>query len=217
MIETHHVRSGFGKFSAVFFARAAWKLFPLPAHFPAHWRFKFAAGGGADQVDLPRLFFLCIKSSLVHIQCAGALTASSIVTNSSPRSRQRGSQCSSAASVRVRSAFCSRCPPSCRHRISPVPDACANARLARDAIGCMRRISHSAEGACQSPGSKVHITTRMLSSRASAASQGFLRPNGGRNHFGGAPSVFLIAECVSRSSTRMSAERFQNRFGCDSV
>src|SRR5258708_27336910 len=107
IIETHHVRSGLGKFSAVFFASAARKLFPLPAHFPAHWRFKFAAAAGADQLDLPRLFFLCIKSSLVHSQCAGALTALSIVTNSSPRSRQRGSQCSRAARVRVRSAFCS--------------------------------------------------------------------------------------------------------------
>src|SRR5258708_21680925 len=108
MIETDQVRSGFGKFAAVLFASAARKVFPLPAHFPAHWRFKFAAAAGADQLDLPRLFFLCVKSSLVHIQCAGALTALSIVTNSSPRSRQRGSQCSSAASVRVRSAFCSR-------------------------------------------------------------------------------------------------------------
>src|SRR5258706_14412044 len=97
-----------GEFEAPVRWKVCRKLFPLPAHFPAHWRFKFAAAAGADQLDLPRLFFLCVKSSLVHIQCAGALTASSIVTNSSPRSRQRGSHCSSAASVRVRSAFCSR-------------------------------------------------------------------------------------------------------------
>src|SRR5712664_1678711 len=78
-------------------------------------------------------------------------------------------------------------------------------------------MSHSAEGARQYPGSRVHMTTHMLSSRASAASHGLRKPNGGRNHIGGAPSAFLIAECVKRSSTRISADPFQNRFGCDSV
>src|SRR4029077_10297879 len=107
-------------------------------HFPAHGSFKLAAAAGADQLDLPRLFLLGVKGSLVHIHYAGALTAFSIVTNSSPRSRQRGSQCSSAASVRVRSAFCSWWLPSWRHRISPLPEECAIARWARDAMGRMR-------------------------------------------------------------------------------
>src|SRR5258706_63837 len=98
-----------------------------------------------------------------------------------------------------------------------LPEPPFNAHGPGSAIGCIRWICYSAERARQSPGSNDHITTRMLSASASAASDGFLKPNGGRNHFGGAPSAFLIAECVKRSATRISAERFQNKFGCDSM
>jgi hypothetical protein len=105
VIEPHHEGSSLGKLSAIFFASAAWQFPLLPRNLPAHGKFKFAAATRADELDLPGFFLFRVKGAFVHGYVAGTLTASSIVTNSRPRSRQRGSQYSSAARVGKRSAF----------------------------------------------------------------------------------------------------------------
>jgi hypothetical protein len=66
VIQPHHERSGFGKFSAVFFSRPA-RQFPLFArNFPAHRKLKFSAAARAHQLDLSRFFFFRVKRALVH-------------------------------------------------------------------------------------------------------------------------------------------------------
>src|SRR5258708_7154990 len=112
IVQPHHVRTGFRKLAAVFLADAARQLLFLPADLPAHGRLEFTTATRTDQLYLPGFFFFRVKRAFVHDQGAGVFTASPIVTNSRPRSCQRGSQCSRAASVRERSPFSSRCAPS---------------------------------------------------------------------------------------------------------
>ena len=60
-------------------------------------------------------------------------------------------------------------------------------------IDSIRWTSQSGVGARQSPGSKVHVTTWRLSSRAAEANHGLRQPNGGRKNLCGAPRVVVIA------------------------
>src|SRR5215472_3560587 len=97
VVETHHVRTGLSKALLILLVRAARQLFLLETDFPADRKFKFAAAARAEQLDLLGLFAFGVKSLVIHGYDAGTGTASSIVTNSRPRSRQRGSQCPRAA------------------------------------------------------------------------------------------------------------------------
>ena len=66
VVEPHHVGRGFGKFSAVFFAGAAWQFPFFAGNFPAHGKLELAAAARADELDLPDFFFLRVKSAFVH-------------------------------------------------------------------------------------------------------------------------------------------------------
>ena len=78
-------------------------------------------------------------------------------------------------------------------RTDLVPDAGVAADLACVEIDCMRWTSQSAVGACQSPGSKVQVTTLSCSSCAAASSHGLRQPKGGRKNLGGAFNAPAIA------------------------
>src|SRR6266849_4850309 len=112
IVQPDHVGSRLRKLSLVFLADSARQFSFLPADLPAHGSFEFTAAARANEFDLAGLLFFGIERPFVHGQGAVMRTAPSIVTNSSPRSRQRGSQCARAASVRLRSPFCRRCEPS---------------------------------------------------------------------------------------------------------
>jgi len=109
-VDAHHVGPRILESFAVFRTGAARQLFFLAANFPAHGEFKILVAARTNEHGFPDFFFLGVKGALVHDRLPALLsggrnqlTASSIVTNWRPRSRQRGSQCSRAASVRVRS------------------------------------------------------------------------------------------------------------------
>src|ERR1700730_16327265 len=134
VVQAHHVGCGFTKFPSIFLTGTPRELLFLSANLPAHGEFKFAAAARTHELDLSNFLAFGVKGSLIHGHDAGVCTAVSIVTNSRPRSRQRGSQYSSAARVRVRSAFCWLWLPSWRQSTSPVLAAFLASASARDAI-----------------------------------------------------------------------------------
>jgi len=66
IIQPHHVGTGLGELSSVFFADSAWQFFFLPADLPAHGSLEFAAAARTNQLYFPDFFFFRVKRAFIH-------------------------------------------------------------------------------------------------------------------------------------------------------